>query len=235
MPNFSLYGGTEVEDGQSSNGGPGTAGTSWANIRNATTGSFSSDSFAIISCSAALYSGRGANFYDVARAWLWFDFSAFTPGDSGTEITDIVLCIYRHGGPNTDVWAVRHDAPSCHVSTVEHVFFPSHDPAGGDSMTAYSSVNTEGTGDYNTFTLNATAIAEANACKGASGNGGYGNKSFEVALVAGQDYSNTEPTDNTESANFRSQNYSGTGSDPYLKVVYTVAGADNATFFGANF
>ena len=181
-----------------------------------------------------MFSGKGADFFDIARAFFYFDMSSF-PAYSTIDSASIDL--YRHGGGGVSVIAVRHDAPSVHVNNAEFVFFPSHDPAGGDSMTAYSSANTEGTGE-NTFELNATAITELTACIEGSGNGGVCTSSFEVAVVSNLDYTNTEPSDRTElGLGFRTQEYSGTGSDPVLSVTYSTAVAvtHNATFFGANF
>ena len=233
MPKEDRY--SSSADGRIYLGGPSTAGSSWSTIRNTgtgvsinNTGTTSQGPFAIV------FSGKGPSFFDVSRYFLYFDMSSF-PTYSSIDSASIEL--YRHAKGGVSVIAVRHDAPSVHVDYPEYVFFPSHDPAGGDSMTAYSSANTGGTGD-NTFTLNATAITELTACIEGSGNGGVDTSSFEVAIVSNLDYTNTEPSDRTElGLAFRTQEYSGTGSDPVLSVTYSTATAvtHNATFFGANF
>ena len=232
MPAETIY--SSSADGAIENGGPGYSGASWATVRNLTTGQYTSSTSTTENMFALLISGRGSPFYAIRRYFLYFDMSSFPAYSS---IDSIILSVYRQFGGGDSVIAVRHDAPSVHVNNTEFVFFPSHDPAGGDSMTAYSSANTEGDGTYNTFALNATAITELTACIEGSGNGGAGTSSFEVALVTNLDFSNTAATDFSVSTRWRSQEYSGTGSDPNIKVVYstTAAGTDNATFFGTNF
>ena len=225
---------SETSDGGLYTGGPPLAGENWNTVRNAVNGVGHSTSSTTVSVYAVSVSGKGAPFFDVSRYLLYFDMSGFP---SYSSIDGLTLHVYRHSGGTDAVIAVKHDAPIVHAGNAEYVFFPDHDPAGGDSMTAYSSANTGGTGD-NTFTLNATAITELTACIEGSGNGGVGTSSFEVALVSNLDYANTEPSDRTElGLSFRAQEYSGTSSDPILSVTYSTAVAvtHNATFFGANF
>ena len=222
-------------DGRIYLGGPSTAGSSWSTVRNTVTGvSINNTGTTSQGPFAIMFSGKGADFFDVSRYFLYFDMSSF-PTYSTIDSAEIEL--YRHANGGVSVIAVRHDAPSVHINNAEFVFFPSHDPASGDSMTAYSSANTGGTGT-NTFTLNATAITELTACIEGSGNGGVGTSSFEVAIVSNLDYTNTEPSDRSElGLSFRTQEYSDTSSDPILSVTYSTAAAvtHNATFFGANF
>ena len=231
MPAETIY--SSSADGAIENGGPGYGGSSWATVSTLTTGQYLSSASTTENVFALLVAGRGAAFYAIRRYFLYFDMSSFP---SYSSIDSLTLSIYRDDGGGDSVIAVRHDAPSVHLNNTEFVFFPSHDPAGGDSMTAYSSANTESTGSYNDFVLNATAITELTACIEGSGNGGVGTSSFEVALVANLDFTNTAATDRSVSTRWRSQEYSGTGSDPHIKVIYsTAAVTHNATFFGANF
>ena len=213
-------------------GGPPAGGSSWNTIRNATTGNFMSSTGSAASVMAIYASGRGAAFYDISRYFLYFNMASFPAYSS---INSVTLYAYRQLGGGDTVIAVRHDAPSGHLNNPEFVFYPNHDPASGDSMTAYSSYNLSANGG-NSFTLNATAIHELIQCIEGSGNGGATVTSFEVALVTGADYANSAPTDMSINTQWRTQNYSGTGSDPFIRVDYsTAAVAHNATFFGANF
>ena len=226
---------SETSDGQLATGGPPLGGESWSTVRNAVNGVGHSTSVTNSSVYAVLVAGKGASFFDVSRYLLYFDMSGFP---SYSSIDSLTFHAYRATGGGDSVIAVRHDAPVVHAGNAEYVFFPSHDPVGGDSMTAYSTVNTESDGAFNDFILNSTAITELTACIEGSGNGGAGTSSFEVALVSNLDYANSEPTDSTTSnARFRTASYTGTASDPHIKVTYSVSAGvtHNATFFGANF
>ena len=233
MPKEDIY--SSSADGRLFCGGPATAGDSWSTVRSTGTAQNASGTATLAQVFAIMFSGKGADFFDIARAFFYFDMSSFP---TYSTIDSASIDLYRQANGGVSVIAVRHDAPSVHVDYPEYVFFPSHDPAGGDSMTAYSSANTQGDGAKNTFELNATAITELTACIEGSGNGGVGTSSFEVAVVSNLDYTNTEPSDRTElGLGFRTQEYSGTSSDPLLSVIYSTAAAvtHNATFFGANF
>lgn len=224
---------SESSDGGIILGGPATAGSNWTTIRNADVAVSATSTSTTHSIYAVKVAGKGATFFDISRYFLYFDMSGFP---TYSTIDSIVISVYRQTGGGDSMIAVRHDNPSVHVSTPEYVFFPDHDPASGDTMTAYSSVNTEGHGAFNDYTLNSTARTELIACIAGSGNGGVGTSSFEVALVSNLDYANSEPTNSTESSiRVRSQNYSSTTYDPHMDVTYSTAVADNATFFGANF
>ena len=226
---------SETSDGGLYTGGPPLAGENWNTVRNAVNGVGHSTSSTTVSVYAVSVSGKGAPFFDVSRYLLYFDMSGFP---SYSSIDGLTLHVYRHSGGTDAVIAVKHDAPIVHAGNAEYVFFPDHDPAGGDSMTAYSSVNTENHGAFNDFTLNSTALTEVTACIAGSGNGGAGTSSFEVALVSNLDYANSEPVDfSTSNMRFRTRNYSSTTYDPHIKVTYSVSTGvtHNATFFGANF
>ena len=231
MANTTIY--ANSDDGFIALGGPPTAGSSWATIRNSGTGTMANNSLNRHFIFHVYLSGRGAPFYDLSRIFFRFDLSGFP---SFSSIDSAQFFAYRHAdlGSVESIIAVRHDQPSHHINYPEYVFYPNHDPASGDTMTAYSSANTEAPGSHNTFTLNSTALTEIAACANGSGNGGAGSNSFEIALVHNGDYTNTAPT-GVNSASFRTTDYSGTTSDPHLKITYSTAVTHNATFFGSNF
>ena len=232
MANTTIY--ANSDDGMIATGGPVT-GTSWAAVRNAGAGTAigTNNTNTTNLIFHLVISGRGPTFYDMSRLFFRFDLSSFP---SFSSIDSAELYVFRHSDPGSaeSIIAVRHDQPSFSIDYPEYVFYPSHDPASGDSMTAYSSTNTESTGSHNTFTLNATALTEIEACANGSGNGGGDANSFQIALVHNGDYTNTAPTARNITS-FRMTDYGSTASDPHLKVTYTAAAADNATFFGSNF
>ena len=233
MPTETIY--SESSDGGLVLGGPSTSASNWNTIRNADTATSASSTATTHGIYAVKVAGKGATFFDISRYYLYFDMSGFP---SYSSIDSLTLSVYRQTGAGDSIIAVRHDAPVVHGTNPEYVFFPSHDPASGDTMTAYSSVNTGGINTFNDITLNSTAITELTACIEGSGNGGAGTSSFEVAVVSNLDYANSEPTDSTTSSiRVRSQNYTNTTYDPHIKVTYSVSTGvtHNATFFGTNF
>ena len=93
MPAETIY--SSSADGAIENGGPGYGGSSWATVRNLTTGQYLSSASTTENVFALLVAGRGAAFYAIRRYFLYFDMSSFP---SYSSIDSLTLSIYRDDG-----------------------------------------------------------------------------------------------------------------------------------------
>tara|TARA_R110000803_G_scaffold55262_3_gene112138 strand:- start:552 stop:1253 length:702 start_codon:yes stop_codon:yes gene_type:complete len=181
--------------------------TSWNAARNATSASsfinYTSATDRADAIEEFYTSGRGGGSYGVSRVFTFFDLS----GISGT-ITAMDLVIYGVTNASIEVRPAKSTAfggagDTDFVATDFDNWSPS-------SPTAYTSADQAWTINAdNTFTLNSTAITDANS-------DGYLNV---VSLGSGYDYPNITPgTDITQQAGVRFQN----SSNPLeLSITYT--------------
>ena len=147
-------------------------------------------------------SGRGGTTYKISRVFMYFD----TSGITGT-LSEATLKLYWSA--NTESYIVmKSTAFGGDGGTALH----NDDFNNVTWGTAYSAeITNNGTGEYQNYTLNAAARADITD-----------DDVFIIAIVHHDyDYSDSAPgSDVNLSTTFRTSNYPGTGSDPYID--YTV-------------
>ena len=217
MPNISPY----TNDGVISS----TSGVSWNFVRQGTSGtadsSGGSGGFAVRSRKVS--SGRGTQWV-VSRAFFTFNTSGIAVAPASANLN-----IYGTHGGTADLFVVK----STQASTLANSDFDAitgwdHDADNSSNVTYYSSeVTSWSTSGYNTIALNATALTDMR-----------GLSTFNVCLIeADYDLTNTEPSTGTDVfSGVYFIEWVNSYERPYLDYTpATVAVADNATFFGANF
>lgn len=217
--------------------GSGGSGDSFSGLRNETTGLYTdSVSFSNV--------GNGANsagsFKAVYRAFFSFDLS----GEDAGTIASATMKFYSSG-----------DIPSGfftrEAQTDEFLHLCKAAPAGSDfvaadynnldgwvssgtyngNVTEYATkISQQGSGGWNTFTLNATAISEINSA--------LGSGTIETALITSEDFTDNH-VDPYSSGFFGTHgmyfSMSEAVNKPTLETTYAVPVSDSATFFGTNF
>jgi len=197
----------------------------WANIRDAGTGSSSSSTTHYYFRPIRTFhtSGRGGNTYFVGRSFFAFDTSGISTAPSAAT-----LRIFGYYIGSADVIAVKATKPDLSTGIANADFDAITGFTAGASMdgnvTDYSGeVTSWSTIAYNDITLNATALSDMASLS-----------VFAVCLVEyDHDYLNSAPSGADFSSGCWFTDEELTSKDPYID--YTAAVTDNATFFGANF
>ena len=199
----------------------------WANVRNATSGTLNTNSSYYIQNSHS--SGRGGNVHQIGRYFIEFDTSGITSildeatlkirgNTSGT--LDVILLMSSHSG----------SVATGDFNEIANASTPlgNSDGSGAGtfastSVVEYSSeIETWSTSGYNNIALNSDALTDI-----------VDNDTFNCVLV-GYDYDflDVAPSEAWYRTQFYQDSETGTSRDPYIN--YTVA-TDNAIFFGTNF
>ena len=203
------------------------ASDTWANVRNATSGTLNTNTTWWIFNSHT--SGRGGDTYNIGRYFLEFDTSAINK-----TISSATLNIRGASYGTLDVILMR-GSQSGTVATTDYnevygaaLQFAASDGlgagrfAGSSATTEYSSeITTWSTSGYNEIALSDDAKADIIA-----------NDTFNCVLMGyDYDYYDTAPSGVSLRAGFRQDSYSGTSSDPKLVITEQ----ENSVFFGCNF
>ena len=205
------------------------AGT-WAQIRNASSGSLNTTASYWIDASHT--SGRGGDVYNIGRYFLEFDTSSINK-----TISSATLNLYGYSSGTLDVILMK-GTQHTPVATVDfnNIYgatdaLAASDGSGTGSFVSGSYINdvvfysaevtTWSTSGYNEIALSDDAKADIIA-----------NDSF-LCVLMGFDYDvrDTAPSSAEYRTGFRTDYYSGTSSDPKLVITEQ----DNSVFFGANF
>ena len=203
------------------------AADTWANVRNASSGTLSTASSYYIQNSHT--SGRGGNVHQIGRYFIEFDTSAINK-----TISSATLSLYGYNLGTLDVILMK-SSQSGLVGTGDfnEVYgatlpFAASDGAGAGRLAGatttveYSSeIATWSTSGYNEIALSDDAKADIIA-----------NDTFNCVLIGyDYDYYDTAPSGAYYRVGFRQDAYSGTSSDPKLVITEQ----DNSVFFGCNF
>ena len=200
----------------------------WANVRDAGTGSNSSSSAHYYHrCIRTFHTGgRGGDTYFVGRSFFAFNTSGISSAPSAAT-----LKIYGYSNGDGDVIAVKATKPDLSTGIAVADFDAITGFTAGASMngnvTDYSAeVSTWSTSGYNDITLNSKALSDMASLS-----------VFAVCLVEyDHDYLNSAPSEADFDSGCWFADEELTGKDPYIDYTAGVAAAaDNATFFGANF
>ena len=202
------------------------ASGTWAQIRNASSGSLNTAASHWIDASHT--SGRGGNVYNIGRYFLEFDTSSINK-----TISSATLNLYGYSSGTLDVILMKGTQHSpvgtTDFNNIDGVATPlsNSDGSGAGTMAIigvepYSpEVATWSTSGYNEITLSDFAKADIIA-----------NDSFKCVLIGyDYDYFDIAPSSQTYRTGFRTDAYSGTSSDPKLVIEEQI----NSVFFGCNF
>ena len=202
----------------------------WANVRNATSGTLNTVSSFHITNSHD--SGRGGNTYQIGRYFIEFDTSGITSAlDSATlrlygltsDTLDVILLKSSHTG---DVAAGDFEQITNGATPLGNSDGSGAGTFASTSVVEYSSeIATWSTSGYNDIALNSDALTDI-----------VDNNTFNCVLV-GYDYDYLDQS--LSSASYRTKfyqdAYTGTSRDPYIDYTVATAAVDDAVFFGANF
>ena len=202
----------------------------WANVRNASSGTLNTNSSYNIQ--NAHTSGRGGDTYNVGRYFILFDTS-----DIEDTLGSATLNIYGNGETDLDVIVLQGSqidggsVASTDFEKIDNASTPLGNSDGrgagtfaGTSVVEYSSVVTtwSATG-YNKFTLNSEALEFM-----------VDEDNMLIVIIGYHyDYLDMAPSSITPQIGFHQDSYSGTSRDPYIE--YLPPSADNSVFFGCNF
>ena len=186
----------------------------WANVRDATSGTANSTSGYSATAIKVLHSGgRGGNTYYVGRSFFAFDTSGIAAAPSSATLN-----LYGYSGTTADIIVVKATKPDLSTGIAAADFDAITGFSAGSSMsgnvTDYSSeVTTWSTGAYNSITLNAAALSDI-------GSGGV----LAVCIVEyDHDYLNSAASSNNSYVNgLYYADQALTVYDPYLN--YTPGG-----------
>lgn len=190
--------------------------SSFSTARNAATGTNMSYTGSTGFRDVAVYVNAGQ--YTIGRTFLPVDTSSLT---TSATVSDALLKVkvYEFGGTSLNsVVVATTQASTSTLSTADY------DAVGS---TAFSNTVTLSSTGYKTWTLNATGIAALTL----DGWTKMGIRNLQY------DINNSDPGTavNNRYVKFYYANNTGTASDPYYEVTYTLPVAGNAIFFGTNF
>ena len=199
----------------------GTSG--WYYIRNATSGQVdSTHGSAAQAVGAAEFAGRGATTYRILRAFFDFDTSHIID-----TLASATLYIKGTGFAGAKFLVLK----GTQSASLANSDFNSIDGWISDgsymgTATAYAAeVGSWDDSDYNSITLNATALSDMVSLD-----------TFKICCIESRaDAIDVEPSGSSALTGMVFAETSGTGSDPYIDYSIAVAVTDNATFFGTNF
>ena len=202
----------------------------WANVRNASSGTLNTNSSYNIQ--NAHTSGRGGDTYNVGRYFILFDTS-----DIEDTLGSATLNIYGNGETDLDVIVLQGSqidggsVASTDFEKIDNASTPlgNSDGSGagtfaGTSVVELSSeVTTWSTTGYNTIALNSDALQN------------MVDEDNVLFVLVGYDYDYLDiaPSSVTQRTWFYQDYYTGTSRDPYID--YSFPSADNSVFFGCNF
>ena len=220
MPTVNLYGPAAGD------GWVLKSGSNWTDVRDATTGSLSSNTASnnAYGIRATVTSGRGGTNYILTRSFFNWDTSGVTLyPSSGT------FKVYgRTFTSGTPISCIKSTAGSI-ISTADFDAIPGWQTGGvnnSSNVTSYANnLNSWSTSSYNDFTLNATALNDIR-----------NNDTFKICLLTfNEDLRNGTPSTTN---NMCGVYYIDSGSAlnmPYLNLTTPDAPANNAIFMGTNF
>ena len=202
----------------------------WANIRNATSGTLNnSNSYHITN---SHNSGRGGNTYQIGRYFIEFDTSGIT-----STLDSATLKIYGVTTDTLDVILLKSSQSGSVIGGDFEQITNGATPLGNTdgsgagtfastSVVEYSSeIATWSTSGYNDIALNSDALTDI-----------VDNNTFNCVLVGyDYDYLDIAPSSALYRINFYQDAYTGTSRDPYIDYTVATAAVDDAVFFGANF
>lgn len=185
------------------------------------------------------YTSRGGTSFGVRRGFLTFDTSGIT-----STVSSCTLNIRGYSVNSSQVIPVKANytgLASANFNDIEgdgsaptaSTQLGNSDGSGAGTLASVSglvyasAITSWSTSGYNSFTLNATALADLVSLS-----------SFQVCLMDYEsDFADNAPTSlGSIGAGMWWTEQSGTSYDPYLSyTLATVASTENATFFGANF
>ena len=196
--------------------------SSWDAIRNATSGSAdSTTATGSLAISAAVFAGRGTTTYRVHRAFFDFDTSGITDTLAsatlyiqGTTFSGAKFYVLK-GTQSASL--ANSDFNSIHGWISDGTY-------AGTGIAYAAEVTSWDDSDYNSITLNATALSDMVSLD-----------TFKICCIESRsDAIDVEPSDSSAQTGMLFSETSSTSRDPYIDYSIAVA-ADNATFFGANF
>lgn len=206
------------------------SGTNWVTVRDANTSSSANSSLSSYAYAvrASVASGRGGTNYAVSRAFLEFDVSEVTHVPKSGQ-----LRVHGHLTSISDVIAVK-GTQSSSLATSDFDSIEGWDGSSADgsgagnnasNVTTYSDLITSwNTSAYNDFTLTQQALVDI-----------AGLTTFKVCLIDSvadlRDVTPVAPWGPVNYAGVRFSEYSGTSSDPALRLTEQ----DNSVFVGCNF
>ena len=198
----------------------------WANIRNASSGTLNVTASYYIQNSHS--TGRGGNTYQIGRYFLEFDTSSINK-----TISSAALNIHGVTSGTLDVILLKGTQHAPVASADFNNIYGATTPLGNSNgsgggtlaaigVTTYSGeITTWSTSGYNSIPLNASAKADIIA-----------NDSFRCVLIGSDyDYADIAPSSATYRTQFYQDADSGTSRDPKLVITEQ----ENSVFFGANF
>ena len=217
MPTELIYS-TTAGDGYT-----GKSSSTYAGARDATTGSFASNSITGNSYGirSTVTTARGSTTYIISRSFFYFNTSSITSfPDSG------ILKIHGRTFGNSDVIAVK----ASHGLSLTTADFDAIDgwQTGVNNLsnvTVYGSVITSwNPNNFNNFVLTSDALTDIR-----------GNNTLQVCLLDfPNDLRNTAPTSSSNYSGVWYADYGDTAYWPHLNLTMPDV-SDNAIFFGANF
>ena len=206
------------------------SGTNWVTVRDADTGSSVNSSLGSYNYAirASVAAGRGGTNYAIARTFLEFDVSGITHVPQRGQ-----LRVYGNVYSYADVVAVKSNQ-SASLATSDFDAIEGWDGSSADgsgagsnsgNVTIYGSViSSWSTTGYNDFTLSQQALVDI-----------AGLSTFKVCLIEEdadlRDITPVSPWGPLNYAGVRFSEYSGTSSDPALRLTEQ----DNSVFVGCNF
>jgi hypothetical protein len=217
MPTQLIYS-TATGDGYT-----GKSSGTYAGARDATTGSFASNTLNrnAFGIRSTLTSSRGSATYIITRSFFYFNVSGITSAPDSA-----ILKVRGFYTGNSDLIAVK-SSHGITLTTADFDAIPGWQTGVNNfsNVTTYSSVvSTWDTSAFNEITLNSNAIADIRT-----------NNTLQVCLLDFPlDLRNTAPTSSTNYSGVWYADYGDTDYWPHLNLTMPDA-SDNAIFFGANF
>tara|TARA_Y100000361_G_scaffold82561_1_gene73043 strand:- start:194 stop:847 length:654 start_codon:yes stop_codon:yes gene_type:complete len=217
MPTEIIYSTTQGD------GYVGKSSSTYAGARDATTGSFSSNTLSsnAYGIRSTLTTARGTTSYVISRCFFYFNTSTITTApDSG------VLKIRGRTFGNSDVIPIK-STHGVFVTTASFDSIPGWQTGVNNfsNVTPYASVLTSWSNSgFNSFTLNSDALVDIRS-----------NNAFQVCLLDfPNDLRNTPPTSSSNYSGVYFADYGNTAYWPHLNLTMPDV-SDNAIFFGTNF
>ena len=201
------------------------SGSNWTDVRDATSGSLSSNTTSnnAYGIRATVTSGRGGTSYVLTRSFFYWDTSSVTTSPSSGTFK-----VYgRTFTSGTPISCIKSTAGSV-VTIADFDAIPGWQTGGvnnSGNVTFYANnLNSWSTSSYNDFTLNATALSDIK-----------NNDTFGICLlIFNEDLRNGTPSSTN---NMCGVYYIDSGSAlnmPYINLTIPDV-SDNAIFFGTNF
>ena len=211
----------------STTGGDGYVGKgsgTYAGARDATTGSFGSNTLTsnAYGIRSTVTTARGTTSYIISRSFFYFNTSSITAApDSG------VLKVRGRTFGNSDVACVKANH-GISLTTADFDAIPGWQTGvnNNGNVTHYGNILTSwNTSGFNSFTLNSDALVDIRS-----------NSTFQVCLLDfPNDLRNTAPTSGSNISGVYYADYGDIAYWPHLNLTMPDDVSTNAIFFGANF